>query len=385
MARIAVLGAGMVGALVADELTRDHAVSVLDPDRQVLLRLLPLVAGSTARLDDTSPFDDAPKPLAHVAQRAPGAELCAERFESATQLAGCDLALNCLPGSAGHAALERIIEAGVDCVDISFTAEDPRVLDGAAREAGVTVVPDAGIAPGFSNLLAAELAAQAPAQLEIFVGGLPLRREPPWEYAAPFSPVDVVAEYERPARLKRAGRAVTEPALSGCRPFRLAPGLVPALPDGTALEAFLTDGLRSLLDLPVPEMGEFTLRYPGHAARFAALCNSGALEGERREPTLAALFEAWRLRPGEAEFTHLRVLATFADGAQRGWVVHDNGAGGWSSMARTTGLTACAFARQLLAGRLPGPGVVMPEDCLAVLPAVREYLQSRGVTVERVA
>lgn len=358
MARITVLGAGLVGALVATELSDDHYIKVIDPDQQALLR---------------------------VAQRAPAAELQAERFESPAQMTGCDLALNCLPGSAGHAALERVIAAGVDCVDIAFTAEDPRALDEAARAAGVTVIPDAGIAPGFSNLLAAELAEQGPAQLEIFVGGLPLRRDPPWEYAAPFSPADVVAEYERPARLKRAGRTVTEPPLSGCRPFRLARGLVPGLPDGAELEAFLTDGLRSLLDLPVPDIGEFTLRYPGHAARFAELRDSGELEGAQRDATLAALFEAWQLQPGEPEFTHLQVLATFADGSQRGWLVHDNGSQGWSSMARTTGLTASTFAQQLLTGAIAGPGVLMPEACPGALPAVREYLQSRGVTVERVA
>ncbi len=358
MARITVLGAGLIGALVATELSDDHYIKVIDPD---------------------------PEAMARLAQRAPAAELHDVKFDSVAQLAGCDLALNCLPGSVGHAALKRIITAGVDCVDISFTDEDPRTLDSAAREAGVTVVPDAGIAPGFSNLLAAELAAQAPTRLEIFVGGLPLRRDRPWEYAAPFSPVDVVAEYERPARLKRAGRAVAGPALTGRHPFRLPPGLVPALPDGVELEAFLTDGLRSLLELPVPEMAEFTLRYPGHAACFAALRDSGALEGEAREATLAALFEAWRQQPGEPEFTHLQVLGTFADGSRRGWLVHDNGADGWSSMARTTGLTACAFARELLAGGIAGPGVVMPEACAGALPTVREFLQSRGVTAERVA
>ena len=358
MARITVLGAGLVGALVATELSEDHYIKVIDPDREALVR---------------------------VAQLAPAVELHDARFDSPAQLADCDLALNCLPGSMGHAALERIIASGVDCVDISFTERDPRTLESAAREAGATVIPDAGIAPGFSNLLAAELARLAPQQLEIFVGGLPLRRDPLWEYAAPFSPTDVVAEYERPARLKRDGRTVAEPALSGCRPFQLAPGLVPELPDGVALEAFLTDGLRSLLDLPVPEMAEYTLRYPGHATHFTKLRDSGALAGEARNATLASLFEAWRLQQGEPEFTHLQVLATLDDGSQQGWLVHDNGADGWSSMARTTGLTACAFAEQLLAGRLAGPGVLMPEACPGALPAVREYLQSRGVTIERVA
>ena len=358
MARIAVLGSGLVGSFVATELARKHTLSLFDPDELALER---------------------------VAQHAPTAELHSERFTSAKQLEGCDLTLNCLPGSAGHTALTRIIDAGINCIDISFTERDPRVLDSAARETGTTVIPDAGIAPGFSNLLAAELAELTPQQLEIFVGGLPLRRDLPWEYAAPFSPTDVVAEYERPARLKRGGHAVTEPALSDCRPFQLGPGLVPKLPAGVALEAFLTDGLRSLLDLPIPDMGEYTLRYPGHAARFVKLRDSGALAGKARNATLDSLFEAWRLQPDEPEFTHLQVLATLDDGTQQGWLVHDNGADGWSSMARTTGLTACAFAEQMLAGRLEGPGVLMPEACLGSLPAIRDHIQARGISVERVA
>ena len=358
MARIAVLGSGLVGSFVATEMARKNTVSLFDPDKLALER---------------------------VAQRAPTVELHAERFSSVKQLEGCDMALNCLPGSTGHTALMQVIDAGVDCIDMSFTEQDPRVLDSAARKAGSTVIPDAGIAPGFSNLLAAELAGLTPQQLEIFVGGLPLRRDLPWEYAAPFSPADVVAEYERPARLKRGGHAVAEPALSDCHPFQLASGLVPNLPDGVALEAFLTDGLRSLLDLPIPEMAEYTLRYPGHATRFVELRDSGALAGEARNATLALLFEAWRLQPSESEFTHLQVLATLGDGTQQGWVVHDNGAEGWSSMARTTGLTACAFAEQLLAGHLGGPGVLMPEACLESLPRIRGHIQARGISVERVA
>ncbi|MCH2440791.1 MAG: saccharopine dehydrogenase NADP-binding domain-containing protein, partial [Candidatus Poseidoniia archaeon] len=98
MARIAVLGGGLVGSLVTTELARKHSVSLLDPDQRALEQL---------------------------ARHAPAADLQAERFSSARQLAGRDLALNCLPGSAGHAALTRIIDAGVDCVDISFTERDP--------------------------------------------------------------------------------------------------------------------------------------------------------------------------------------------------------------------------------------------------------------------
>ena len=81
MARIAVLGGGLVGSLVATELARKHSVSLLDPDQRALEQL---------------------------ARHAPAADLQAERFSSARQLAGCDLALNCLPGSMAGAARQTV-------------------------------------------------------------------------------------------------------------------------------------------------------------------------------------------------------------------------------------------------------------------------------------
>ena len=51
-------------------------------------------------------------------------------------------------------------------------------------------------------------------RFECYVGGLPSIRKKPFEYKAPFSPVDVIEEYTRPARLKENGVIVTKPALS---------------------------------------------------------------------------------------------------------------------------------------------------------------------------
>lgn len=53
------------------------------------------------------------------------------------------------------------------------------------------------------------------------VGGLPAERKMPWQYKAPFSPVDVIEEYTRPARLVERGEAVNQPALSESELFYL--------------------------------------------------------------------------------------------------------------------------------------------------------------------
>ena len=71
------------------------------------------------------------------------------------------------------------------------------------------------------------------------VGGLPVERRWPYEYKEPFSPIDVIEEYTRPARFRRDGKDVVMPALSEIELVDI-PGV------GT-LEAFNTDGLRTLL------------------------------------------------------------------------------------------------------------------------------------------
>ena len=53
------------------------------------------------------------------------------------------------------------------------------------------------------------------------VGGLPLEKKPPWNYKAPFSPIDVIEEYTRPARIKENGNIKAVKALTGLINFEL--------------------------------------------------------------------------------------------------------------------------------------------------------------------
>ena len=86
----------------------------------------------------------------------------------------------------------------------------------------------------------------------------------------------MIEEYTRPARVVEDGRVVTRPALSEIETIEV-PGV------GT-LEAFLTDGLRTLLTtVPARSMKEKTLRYPGHAEAMRALRECGFFETERVE------------------------------------------------------------------------------------------------------
>lgn len=346
MKRVVVLGAGMVGGAIAANLCREYAVTAVDAD-----------AGRLAALAAAHPLATQVADL-----RDPAA------VRAAVETA--DLAIGAVPGFMGFATLRAVIEAGVAAVDISFFDEDPFELDALARGAGVTAVTDAGVAPGLSNLvLGYEAGRMAVASFRCLVGGLPERRSWPWQYKAPFSPVDVLEEYTRPARMMAHGAVVVKPALSD-------PELVEIEPVGT-LEAFNTDGLRTLLrTMSVPDMVEKTLRYPGHIENIRVLRESGFLGSDPvpvggamvRPIDLAAalLFPQWRLEPGEPEFTAMEITVRGrGDGGERTVVYRlfdrTDPATGTSSMARTTGYTCATIARLVLTGAFSRPGICPPE------------------------
>ena len=128
-----------------------------------------------------------------------------------------DLAVGALPSRHGFAAMKAAIEAKRNLVDVSFCGEDALDLDGAARAAGVTIIPDAGLAPGISNLVAGEAYARrgAPQELVIMVGGVAQDRSQPYGYCVTWSLDDLLEEYVRPARIVQGGRPLTVPVFSG--------------------------------------------------------------------------------------------------------------------------------------------------------------------------
>jgi lysine 6-dehydrogenase len=356
--KIVVLGSGMVGRVIALDLSADFEVTAVDVSRANL-----------ARLEGT--------PVKTVR-----ADLSAAG-EVRRAVAGCDLVVGAVPGSMGFATLREVIAAGRDAVDISFFPEDALSLDEAARAAGVTAVVDCGVAPGMSNMILGYHAARlAVERFACFVGGLPVRREFPFEYKAPFSPADVIEEYTRPARYVENGHLVVKPALSDVEHMDF--------PEIGTLEAFNSDGLRSLLTtMKVPNMIEKTLRYPGHVEHIRALRDSGFfgteeidVRGLRVRPldvTSAVLFRQWRLHEEDDEFTVMRILIEGRDEGRPKRVQYDlfdrrDRATGFSSMARTTGFPAAAAARLVLSGAFVRKGVAPPELLGAEEPVFRAVL-----------
>jgi lysine 6-dehydrogenase len=348
--KVIVLGCGLVGGPMAVDLAKEPGFEVTIVDRnQEALRA---VAGGSNNIKTVHLDLGNPQDIGAV-------------------IADHDIVINAVPGFMGFQTLEAIIEAGKNVVDIAFYPENPFDLDALARDRGVTAVVDCGVSPGLSNLLIGHIHERLDRtdSVLIYVGGLPVIRHWPFEYRAVFSPMDVIAEYTRPARFVENGRLVTRPALSD-------PELIDFPGVGT-LEAFNTDGLRTLAEtIDAPNMKEKTLRYPGHIAKMAVLRETGFFDADPIEIggasirpidfTARLLFPKWKLAPGEADLTVMQVIVEgTVDGQRRRyrWDLLDycDEATGVHSMARTTGYTATTALRLLAEGRYTEPGISPPE------------------------
>ncbi len=307
-------------------------------------------------------------------------------------VADFDLVVSAVPGFMGFDIVQTVIEAGKNIVDISFMPEDFMELNNLAARKGVTAITDCGVAPGIPNLIAGHHNEYMEIEdFTYYVGGLPKVKVYPFYYKAPFSPIDVVEEYTRPARYLEKGKHMTKPAMS-------EPEMVFFDNVGT-LEAFYTDGLRSLLRNMdhIPNMREKTLRYPGHIQLIQALKKAGFFDTEPISVnntsirpidfTSNVLIRDWQLDPEEREFTVMRIHVEGRDESGKKKLVYElydqyDEHAKLSSMARTTGFTATANAELILSGRFGGKGVFpleligLDKECFDF---VMSYLEERNI------
>ncbi|MFN0274328.1 MAG: saccharopine dehydrogenase family protein [Chitinophagales bacterium] len=346
MKKIIVLGAGMVGRAIAIDLAKQHEVYAADISQENLQRLAQHgVQTIQADLGDKEKVK----------------EIIFDK----------DLVIGAVPGFMGFETLKTIIECGKNCSDISFFPEDALQLHDLAVKNDVTIVTDVGVAPGMDNIILGYHNKKM--QVDEFVclvGGLPAERKWPFEYKAPFSPIDVIEEYIRPARYVRDGKIVVKEALSEPEIMYF---------DGVGeLEVFNSDGLRSLIfTMPhIPNMIEKTLRYPGHIELMRVFRHTGffsydevEVKGMKIRPidlTTKLLFPKWKLGDEEHEFTVMRVIVKGKENDKAITYTYNlldryDAATKTSSMARTTGYTCTSAANLILENKFTRKGISTPE------------------------
>ncbi|MDZ7781029.1 MAG: saccharopine dehydrogenase C-terminal domain-containing protein [Gemmatimonadota bacterium] len=310
---------------------------------------------------------------------------------------GFDVVVCALPYHFNLQAARAAVEAGAHFCDLGGNTEIVRrqqELDAEARSAGISVVPDCGLAPGMVNILARGGidALEDVASVRIYVGGLPRIPHPPLNYRVAYSLEGVLDYYTTPVLKLEEGRVVEREPMTEVERVDFGAPL-------GELEAFLTAGGISTMPYDyegrVASMTYKTLRYPGHADLMKAIRDLGLLSDE------PIAFDGCRVSPREMfiravgpsledpdaeDLVALRVVVAGrgAKGARE--IRYDlldvaDMRHGISAMMRTTGYSLAAVARLQGTGRIP-PGVHTPAECVP-LEAYLTELAARDIHVRQ--
>ncbi|USH00666.1 saccharopine dehydrogenase NADP-binding domain-containing protein [Thermococcus argininiproducens] len=351
--RVLVLGAGNVGKAIAWDLKDEFDVSVGDVSERRLKELSKFV--KTIKID-ASDFNE----LVRIMRQS-------------------ELVIGALPGRFGYSTVKAAIKAGVDIVDVSFMPENPLELQKEAEKNQVTVVFDAGFAPGLSHIFLGRIYQKMDELKEayIYVGGLPKEPKPPLYYRITWSPYDLIEEYTRPARIVKDGEILSVDPLGDIKIIEI---------NGKKFEGFISDGLRSLLEnINAKRLEEWTLRWPGHLAKMKILRELRFFNPENLENTLNVISPLMTY-----ESPDFSIMEVIGKGRISGkpmelrYFLYDEEKDGFTSMARVTGFTTAIIAR--IVGRGACAYGVIPPEILGMREdtylEIMNGLKNRGIQIE---
>ncbi len=378
--KVLVLGGGAQGSAAAYDLLQDPEVEEV-------------VIG------DMKP-DASPKFLApHVGGRLRLEVVDARDSDSVREaMRGMDAVVCALPYYFNTEMTRIAIEMGAHFADLGGNTEiveEQRAMDAEAKAAGVSVIPDCGLAPGMVNILAQagidEL--DETESVRMWVGGLPQDPEPPLNYQIVYSMEGVLDYYTTPGLVLHEGKPAEVEALTGMEELEFPSPL-------GRLEAFYTAG--GISTLPYRYEGELrtmeykTLRYPGHARIMKAIRDLGLLDDtpvqvgdseitprqffiDRVSPTLR--------KPEGKDLVALRVEIRGTRNGEAVGIRYDlldryDEATGITAMMRTTGYSLALTGLMQCRGQIREQGVRTPDE--TVEPAAyMDGLARRGIQIHR--
>jgi lysine 6-dehydrogenase len=372
--QILVLGAGLQGSSCAFDLLRQddvETVTVADLDPDALAEFVP----------------------AHEKLRKVRADF--SDVAGIREIMGShDIVLSAAPYYFNLEMARAAIDAGCHFSDLGGNTQivrDQLAMGDEARAAGVTLLPDVGLAPGMINVIAAEGVRrfERPRSVRMYVGGLPQTPRPPLNYQVAYSLEGMLDYYDTMSWMLRDGTPQEVEALTEIEMLDFG--------DLGELEAFHTAGGASLQPWDyaedLEELFYKTLRYPGHAKFMRAFKTLGLIDLEPidvkgvsvvpRDAFLACIEP--HLRLSEPDLVALRVIATGENGGESSTVTFDvldrrNEATGITAMERTTGFTLA------IVGLFMGRNVITERGAAPsyrVIPygAYVEELAKRGIEV----
>ena len=315
--------------------------------------------------------------------------------ELSALLRDADVLLSCVPYWMHPKIADVAIATKTNMLDLGGNTEITRetlAKDALAKGAGISLIPDCGLAPGLVNSLGFWLIEHL-VQCEtvrLYCGVLPQHPVPPLNYKTTFNVEGLVTEYDYSAVALRNGEIQMIPTLTELETMEIE-GL------GT-MEAFVTSGGTSMA--PYSVQGEVTnyeyktIRFTGHCAYMKMFKDFGFwneneidVRGTKVKPK-----DVWCKVFGE-ELGKIKdvdqcVIRAIGIGTKAGKPtklqidIHDKQCDetGFTSMERLTGFSLSTYAIDV-ANRLMPPGALRYEQAMTGTRFVEE-IQRRGIKMK---
>jgi saccharopine dehydrogenase-like NADP-dependent oxidoreductase len=333
--KIAVLGAGQIGSVIAGMLAEQgHRVTLADAS-QAQLALNSEEAFATCVVD--------------------AADAAALR----SFLTDKDIVVSACPFFLNRGVARAAAETGTHYFDLTEDLATTAYIRTLAESASVAFTPQCGLAPGFICVLGAHMATRFDTlqTLKMRVGALPLCPTNILRYNVTWSVDGLINEYCNPCEIVYDGKKVLTPALEGLESVMI---------DGVAYEAFNTSGglgtLAETLAGKVRHVSYKTLRYPGHAEIIKLLLHGLGLSDDKETMR--------RILDRAAPFTRRDVVVIFVTGVgerhgrmeEESIVLRYDGKPQLGAIQLTTAAGCVAMVELFLSGKLPAKGFIRQED-----------------------
>ncbi len=205
-----------------------------------------------------------------------------------------DAAVSCVTYKYNPIITKAAIRAKCHLVDLggnNDVVNSQLELDAEAKDAGVIIIPDCGLAPGMVSVLTADGISKLDSvdSVKIRVGGLPQSPRPPLNYQMVFSAEGLINEYWEPCVILEEGQKKIVNPMTAIEDLSF---------EGIGdLEAFYTSGGTSTLPDTYENKLNFldykTIRYPGHCDMFKPMLEIGLasrqaidIGGQKVEPRM---------------------------------------------------------------------------------------------------
>ncbi len=371
--KVLVLGAGRMGRTITFDLTRSKEVE------EVILADIDIEKAKNAKISQKVRFEHIDVTDSNIVE----------------SMKECDLVISAVTYQHNFVLARAAIDARVNLCDLGGNidiVEKELELNEKAKEAGITIIPDCGLAPGITNILAFHGAKKFDEinEIHLRVGGIPQNPEPPLGYKIFFSVQGLLNEYLGKAKIIRNGKIMEVDPLTEIEEIEIQPF--------GKLEAFQTSGGTSTLcntfKGKVKELDYKTIRYPGHCEKFGVMMNLGfadedpiEVDGEMVKPRdiLAALLNAKLADKDAKDVVILRVSISGKKDGKKKKIVYNlidyfDENNNVSAMMRTTAYPASIIAQMLANGRIKKRGALPPELCVPADLFLAE-LKKRGINI----